>query len=161
MFGLITMLLSTLGATGMGSALKIVGGLVQSFNDAREKKAERELARDLAISGQAIDFQKATFGEPDAATAKFTRATRRFIALMGMFNFFVISVLCTLWPDVELITFTPPEQKEIYTFLWGFIKVPAGDVGPTTAITTGHITLVSITTLGAIIGFYFTPGGKK
>jgi hypothetical protein len=24
-----------------------------------------------------------------------------------------------------------------------------------------QITLVSITTLGAIIGFYFTPGGKK
>ena len=71
MVGLVTMLVSTLGATGMGSILKIAGGLVQSLNEAREKKAERELARDLAISGQQIDFQKATFGETDASTAKF------------------------------------------------------------------------------------------
>ena len=161
MVGLVTMLVSTLGATGMGSILKIAGGLVQSFNEAREKKAERELTRDLAISGAKIDFQKATFGEPDADTAKFTRATRRFIALMGMFNFFVISVLCTIWPAVELITFTPPEQKDTYTFLFGLFTFPIGEQSPTTAITTGHITLVSITTLGAIIGFYFTPGGKK
>ena len=160
MIGLVTMLVTTLGATGMGSILKIAGGMVQSFNEAREKKAERELARDLAMSGQAIDFQKATFGEADASTAKFTRATRRFIAMLGMFNFFVISVLCTIWPDVTLITFTPPEQKEVYSFLFGLVKIPA-DNSPTTAITTGHITLVSITTLGAIIGFYFTPGGKK
>ena len=161
MIGLVTMLVTTLGATGMGSILKIAGGMVQSFNEAREKKAERELARDLAISGQAIDFQKATFGETDASTAKFTRATRRFIALLGMFNFFVISVLCTIWPDVELITFTPPEQKATYKFLFGLFTIPIGEQSPTTAITTGHITLVSITTLGAIIGFYFTPGGKK
>jgi hypothetical protein len=90
MVGLVTMLVSTLGATGMGSILKIAGGLVQSLNEAREKKAERELARDLAISGQQIDFQKATFGETDASTAKFTRATRRLIGFLGMFNLLVI-----------------------------------------------------------------------
>jgi len=44
MFGLITMLLTTLGATGMGSMLKIVGGLVQSISDEREAKAKREMA---------------------------------------------------------------------------------------------------------------------
>ena len=46
MFGLVTMLLSTLGATGMGSMLKIIGGLVQSFSDEREAKAKRESVGD-------------------------------------------------------------------------------------------------------------------
>ena len=54
MIGLVTMLVTTLGATGMGSILKIAGGLVQSLNEAREKKAERELARDLAMSGHLL-----------------------------------------------------------------------------------------------------------
>ena len=56
MFGLVTMLLSTLGATGMGSMLKIVGGIVQSTNDARESKAKRELLRDMSISQANVEF---------------------------------------------------------------------------------------------------------
>lgn len=160
MFGLITMLLTTLGATGMGSMLKIVAGAVQSFNDGKEHKARRELARDLAMSSSDLEFQKAVFGQANEETSAFTRGTRRLIALIGMLNFFVISTLCTIWPGVELITFTPPENKESFSFAWGLIKFPSGaDV--TTAITTGHISLVSIATLGAIIGFYFTPGGNK
>ena len=160
MFGLITMLLTTLGATGMGSMLKIVAGTIQSINDGREAKAKRELARDLAMSSQDIKFQQAVFGNGgDPAASLFTRATRRIIALIGMLNFATISILCTIWPGVELITFTPPENKEALSILWGLVKMPSGaDV--TTAITTGHISLVSIATLGAIIGFYFTPGGK-
>ena len=160
MFGLITMLLTTLGATGMGSMLKIVAGTIQSINDGREAKAKRELARDLAMSSQDIKFQQAVFGNvADPAASLFTRATRRIIALIGMLNFATISILCTIWPGVELITFTPPENKEAVSILWGLVKFPSGaDI--TTAITTGHISLVSVATLGAIIGFYFTPGGK-
>lgn len=161
MFGLITMLLSTLGATGMGSMLKIIGGLVQSFSDEREAKAKREMARDLAMANTNAQFQKAVFGEAtDKESSLFTRGTRRLIALIGMLNFATISILCTLYPSVELITFTPPENKESLSILWGLVKMPSGaDV--TTAITTGHISLVSIATLGAIVGFYFTPGGKR
>ena len=161
MFGLVTMLLSTLGATGMGSILKILGGLVQSISDANEQKAKRELARDLAMSNQDIKFQQAVFGNAsDPEVGMFTRGTRRLIALIGMLNFATISILCTIYPGVELITFTPPENKEAMSILWGLVKMPSGaDV--TTAITTGHISLVSIATLGAIIGFYFTPGGKR
>ena len=161
MFGLITMLLTTLGATGMGSMLKIVAGTIQSINDGREAKAKRELARDLAMSNQDIKFQQAVFGNGgDPAASLFTRATRRIIALIGMLNFATISILCTIWPSVELVTFTPPENKEAVSILWGLVKFPSGaDI--TTAITTGHISLVSIATLGAIVGFYFTPGGKR
>ena len=155
------MLLTTLGATGMGSILKMVGGLFAGIADAKAAAAKRELARDLALSKASIETQKAIFGETNAETSMFTRATRRIIALIGMLNFFVISVLCTIWPGVELITFTPPENKENFSLLWGLVKFPSG-AEVTTAITTGHISLVSIATLGAIIGFYFTPsaGGK-
>jgi len=160
MFGLVTMLLSTLGATGMGSMLKIVAGTVQSINEGREAKAKRELARDLSMASANVEFQKAIFGEVDKDTSMFTRGTRRIIALIGMLNFFVISVLCTIYPSVTLITFTPPENKEAISLIWGLIKFPSGaDI--TTSITTGHIALVSIATLGAIVGFYFTPAGKN
>tara|TARA_Y100000992_G_scaffold247006_1_gene178454 strand:- start:782 stop:1267 length:486 start_codon:yes stop_codon:yes gene_type:complete len=161
MFGLITMLLSTLGATGMGSMLKIIGGLVQSASEAKEQKAKRELARDLAMANSNAAFQKAVFGEAtDKESSLFTRATRRLIALIGMLNFATISILCTVYPDVDLVTFVPPEQFKELNIFWGFFKMPL-DSGVTTSITTGHIALVSITTLGAIIGFYFTPGGKR
>ena len=161
MFGLVTMLLSTLGATGMGSILKILGGLVQSISDGNEAKQKREMARDLAMSQSDIEFQKAVFGNnSDPESNLFTRATRRLIALIGMLNFATISIICTIWPNVELITFTPPENKESISILWGLAKFPSG-AEVTTSITTGHISLVSIATLGAIIGFYFTPGGKR
>jgi hypothetical protein len=160
MFGLITMLLSTLGATGMGSMLKIVGGIFQSISDAKASKERRELIRDMQIRQMDVEFQKMLVGETDKDTGMFTRTTRRLIAFMGMLNFFVISVLCTLYPNTTLITFTPPENKEKIDILWGLIKFPSG-AEITTSITTGHIALVAITTLGAIIGFYFTPGGRR
>jgi len=159
MFGLITMLLTTLGATGMGSILKMAGGLFAAISDAKAASAKRELARDLALSKASIEMQQAIFGETNEKTSIFTRTTRRIIALIGMCNFFVISVLCTIWPGVELITFTPPENKENFSLLWGLVEFPSG-AEVTTAITTGHISLVSIATLGAIIGFYFTPSAS-
>lgn len=144
----------------MGSMLKILGGIVQSANDAKEAKARRELVRDMSLAKADVEFQKAVFGEVDRDTSIFARATRRLIAFMGMLNFAVISILCTLYPNTTLITFTPPENKESINVLWGLLKFPSGEE-VTTAITTGHISLVAITTLGAIIGFYFTPGGKR
>ena len=62
MFGLITMLLSTLGATGMGSMLKIVGGIFQSISEAKAAKERRELVRDMQIRGMDNDFQKMLVG---------------------------------------------------------------------------------------------------
>jgi len=159
MFGLITMLLSTLGATGMGSMLKIIGGIAQSRSLANEARAKRELIRDMSLQKSNAEFQQAVFGEADKDAGMFTRGTRRIIALIGMLNFAVISILCTLWPTVELVTFTPPENKENFSLLWGLVVFPSSDP-ITTAITTGHISLVSVATLGCIIGFYFTPGGK-
>ena len=160
MFGLVTMLLSTLGATGMGSMLKIVGGIFQSINEQRAAKAQRELARDLAMTKSNVELQNALFGPANEETSKYTRATRRLIALIGMLNFAIISILCTLYPTIEIITFTPPEQKKAMDILWGLFHRPYGN-SDTLAITTGHIALTSVSILGAIIGFYFTPGGSK
>jgi hypothetical protein len=140
--------------------LKIVGGVFSGISEAKEMQARRELIRDMQLKGADLNFQKAVFGEVNADNSAFTRGTRRLIALIGMCNFAVISILCTLFPGVELITFTPPENKEAISILFGLIKFPSGaDI--TTSITTGHISLVSIATLGAIVGFYFTPGGKR
>ena len=160
MFGLITMLLSTLGATGMGSMLKILGGAFQGMSEAKAAKERRELIRDMQIRDMDHEFQKMLIGETDKDTGMFTRATRRIIAFMGMLNFAIISILCTLFPNTTLVTFTPPENKEATEILWGLITFPSG-TEITSTITTGHISLVAITTLGAIIGFYFTPGGRK
>lgn len=160
MFGLITMLLSTLGATGMGSMLKIVAGIVDRFGAAKEAKEKRELIREMELRKANVEFQKAVFGELNDDNTKYTRTTRRILALIGMLNFFTISVLCTIWPSVELITFTPPEHKDTFTFLFGLVKIPLGSQ-TAVAITTGHISLISVTMLGAIIGFYFTPAGRK
>ena len=160
MFGLITMLLSTLGATGMGSTLKIIAGIFDRIGAAKESKEKREILREMDLRKADVEFQKAVFGEANNDNSAFTRGTRRLIALIGMLNFATVSILCTLYPTVELITFIPPEQAKEISILWGLYRMPI-DQGITTAITTGHISLVSITTLGAIIGFYFTPGGKR
>lgn len=160
MFGLIAMLFSTLGATGMGSMLKIIAGIIDRAGAAKESREKREILREMDLRNADIEFQKAVFGEANENNSMFTRATRRLIALIGMLNFFTISVLCTLWPGVELLTFNPPENKEKISILFGAFKIPMGS-DTVVAITTGHISLISITMLSAIIGFYFTPGGRK
>ena len=58
MFGIITMLLTTLGATGMGSMLKIVGGLFAGISDAKDAKAKRELIYVDDLANACIFFMK-------------------------------------------------------------------------------------------------------
>ena len=159
MFGLITMLLSTLGATGMGSMLKIVAGIIDRIGAAKESREKRELIREMQLREADIKFQESVFGGVDEAST-YTRTTRRIIALIGMLNFSTISILCTIYPSVELVTFIPPSHLTEFSLFWGFITLPINQ-GATVAITTGHIALTSIATLGAIVGFYFTPSGRK
>ena len=110
MFGLLTMLLSTLGATGMGSMLKMVGGIVASIAEKKAAGEKRELARELALSKANAELQKNLFGEPDKEMAMFTRATRRFLAVIGMCNFAVISILCTL---ISSAVFLPDPHHQL------------------------------------------------
>lgn len=158
MFGLITMLVSTLGATGMGAMLKVIAGIVDRYGAAKESAQKRELIREMQLRKADIEFQQAVFGGNDEA-GRFTRSTRRIIALIGMCNFAIISILCTIFPSVELITFLPIENATNINFLWGLVKIPLNS-GTTVVITTGHIALSSVATLSAIVGFYFVPGGR-
>ena len=159
MFGLITMLVSTLGATGMGSMLKIIAGAIDRICDAKEAKEKRKLAAQLKEVEINTELYKALFGGNDQS-AGFTRYTRRIIAIMSMVNIMIISILCTIWPDVPFITFTLPEFREGLTLFWGIIKFPATQ-SMTVIITTGHMALMTLTMLSAMIGFYFTPAGRK
>lgn len=157
MTGLITMLVSTMGATGMGSALKIIGGIFDRLAAAQEAKEKRELARELQLRDADIEFQKAIFGDTEGGA--FARATRRLLAIIGMLNLAAISILCTLWPSAALVTFVPPANRPDFSLFWGLVNVPL-ETGTTVVITTGHLALATVTILAAIIGFYFTPGGR-
>jgi hypothetical protein len=162
MFGLITMLVTTLGATGMGSILKIIAGIFDRAVAAREAKEKRKILREANNRGLDHDFQKQVFGDAteNPTIALHSRTTRRWVAIIGMCNFFVVSVACTLFPSAELITFVLPEHREAWSFLWGLVKVPSA-APSTVVISTGHIAMGSMATLSAIIGFYFTPGGRQ
>ena len=157
MVGLLTMIFSTLGATGMGSVLKMLGGLVDRWAAASETRAKNELLREVERSKIDVKWQESIFGNDEGG--RFARGTRRIIAVIGMLNFATISILCTIWPSVPLITFTPPEQREGFSFLWGLVDFPSGSAA-TVVVTTGHLAITSLVTLGAIVGFYFTPGGR-
>jgi hypothetical protein len=159
MVGLLTMIFSTLGATGMGSLLKILGGLFDRMAAASETRAKRELLDYIEKSKLSVEWQGAVFGNDESG--RFARGTRRIIALIGMCNFAVISILCTLWPGAELTTFKLPEHRSNFELLWGLIRLPMDAGEPTVVITTGHLALTAMVTLGAIVGFYFTPGGRK
>jgi hypothetical protein len=157
MFGLVTMLVSTLGATGMGSILKIIAGIVDRIAAGKEAQEKREMLREMRMAEASIEFQRSVFGNDEGG--RFARSTRRLLALIGMLNFAAISILCTLWPTVPLITFVPPANRSEFSLLWGLFKFPL-DNSTTVAITTGHLALSALVTLGAIVGFYFTPGGR-
>jgi len=159
MFSIITMLLSTLGATGMGSLLKIFGGIVDRWGAAKEAREKRKMMATLRSQKISTDLYAQIFAG-DSEGAKWSRATRRMLALIGMMNMFVISVICIIWPDVPLITFTMPEYREGVRLLWGLVEFPSS-TAITTVITTGHITLMTMTILASVIGFYFCPGGRK
>ena len=71
MFGLITMLLSTLGATGMGSMLKIVGGIFQSISEAKAaKEAFFTSATAIVKPVTSIDGDRIGKGVPGEITCK-------------------------------------------------------------------------------------------
>ena len=160
MFGLITMLVSTLGATGMGSILKMVGGIVAASAEKKAAAEKRELARELAVSRANADLQKNLFGEPDKETAMFTRATRRFLAVIGMCTLSTITLLTTVYPSVPVLTTTNIDGEGRNSFLWGLVDLQAAQAHM--AITTGHISLFAVTCIyPLIVGFYFTPGGRR
>ena len=58
MFGLITMLLTTLGATGMGSMLKIVGGLFAVYQMLKKQNIKESLLEICSFKKLILNFKK-------------------------------------------------------------------------------------------------------
>ena len=154
MFELLTLFLTGGGSAAMGSILK---GVFGAITDARQQKYEMEMARECRNNEFAMEFQKTLNSGPGGA---FTRATRRMLALIGMFTLSFITCITTIFPSVPLISTTNITGEGKREFLFGLISFPA-EQAPL-VVTTGHIALFEATVvLPLIIGFYFTPGGRR
>ena len=138
----------------MGSILK---GVFGAMTDARKQKYEMEMARECRNNEFAIQFQQALNSGPGGA---FTSATRRMLALIGMSTLSFITCITTIYPSIPLISTTNITGEGKREFLFGLISFPA-EQAPL-VVTTGHIALFEATVvLPLIIGFYFTPGGRR
>lgn len=162
MIALILTLLPMLGSAGAGSLLKMLGGIAQEFMASRSLAQREKMALILQLNKSDNEFQKAVFGgnNEDSRSALFTR---RILAIIGMCTFCTIAILATLFPSVQLVTFTPAEQAgggEVSIF-FGLLSFPKSASVVTTVVTTGHLALMAMHALVMILAFYFTPGGRK
>jgi len=154
MFELLTLFLTGGGSAAMGSILK---GVFGAMTDARQQKYEMEMARECRNNEFAIKFQESLNNGPGGA---FTRATRRMLALIGMSTLSFITCVTTIYPSIPLISTTNITGEGKREFLFGLLSFPA-EQAPL-VVTTGHIALFEATVvLPLIIGFYFTPGGRR
>ena len=154
MFELLTLFLTGGGSAAMGSILK---GVFGAITDSRQQKYEMEMARECRNNEFALQFQAAINSGPGGA---FTRATRRMLALIGMFTLSFITCITTIFPSVPLVSTTNITGEGRREFLFGLFSFPA-EQAPL-VVTTGHIALFEATVvLPLIIGFYFTPGGRR
>ena len=154
MFELLTLFLTGGGSAAMGSILK---GVFGAITDARKQKYEMEMARECRNNEFALQFQASLNSGPGGA---FTRATRRMLALIGMFTLSFITCITTILPSVPLVSTTNITGEGRREFLFGLFSFPA-EQAPL-VVTTGHIALFEATVvLPLIIGFYFTPGGRR
>jgi len=138
----------------MGSVLKGVFGMM---SDSRQQKFEIEMAREARNNEYALKFQESlNSGEGGA----FTRATRRMLALIGMGTLSFITCATCLYPSVPLTTFSNITGEGRNEFLFGLLSFQAAQAPM--VVTTGHIALFQATVvLPMIVGFYFTPGGRR
>lgn len=154
MFELITLFLTGGGSAAMGSILKGVFGMI---TDSRQAKYDMEMARECRNNEWALKFQQSlNSGEGGA----FTRATRRMLALIGMCTFSFVTCITTVYPSIPILTSTNLTGEGERSFLFGLVTFPASQTPM--VVTTGSISLFSCSVvLPMIIGFYFTPGGRR
>ena len=154
MFELLTLFLTGGGSAAMGSMLK---GVFGAINDSRQQKYELEMAREARNNEFAIKFQESLNGGDGGA---FTRATRRLLALILVSTLSAVVILCTLFPSAEIVTLTNPSGEGATEFLFGLITFPAKQTP--ISLTTGHLaTYFVVIICPMVVGFYYTPGGRK
>jgi hypothetical protein len=154
MFEILTMFLTGGGSAALGSILKGVFGTIA---DNRQQKFELELARECRGNEFALKFQQQmSSGEG----GKFTRATRRLLAVILMSTLSTVVILCTLFPSAEIITLSNPNGDGQTSFLFGLVTYPSQQTP--VALTTGHLATYFVVILAPmVVGFYYTPGGRK
>lgn len=154
MFELLTMFLTGGGSAALGSILKGVFGTIA---DNRQQKFELELAREARGNEFALKFQQQLNNGPGG---KFTRATRRLLALILISTLSAVVILCTLYPSAEIITLSNASGEGKTEFLFGLISFPAKQ--SPIMVTTGHLSAYFVVILcPMVVGFYYTPGGRK
>lgn len=155
MFEILTMFLTGGGSAALGSILK---GIFGTIADNRQHKFELELAREARGNEFALKFQEQL---NNGEGGKFTRATRRLLAVILVSTLSAVVILCTLFPSAEIITLSNPASGEGNTsFLFGLISYPSKQTP--VALTTGHLATYFVVILAPmVIGFYYTPGGRK
>ncbi len=125
--------------------------------DSRQQKFELEMAREARNNEFALKFQESLNSGDGGA---FTRATRRMLALIGMGVIAFVTCITAVYPSVPLLSTTNITGEGRTEILFGLLSFPA-EQAPL-VVTTGHIALFEATVvLPLIIGFYFTPGGRR
>jgi len=154
MFELLTLFLTGGGSAAMGSVLKgVFGALV----DSRQHRFELEMAREARNNEQAVKFQE-SINSGDAGG--FVRGTRRMLALIGMSTLSFVTCITAIYPTVPLVSVTNITGEGRNELLFGLISLQASQAP--LVVTTGHIALFQATVvLPMIVGFYFTPGGRR
>ncbi len=142
------------GSAALGSILKGVFGTIA---DNRQQKFELELAREARGNEFALKFQQQLNNGPGGA---FTRATRRLLALILIGTLSAVVILCTLYPSAEIITLSNASGEGKTEFLFGLLSFPAKQ--SPIMVTTGHLSAYFVVILcPMVVGFYYTPGGRK
>jgi hypothetical protein len=153
-FELLTLFLTGGGSAAMGSLLKGVFGMMV---DSRQQKYELEMAREARNNEFAVEFQ-ASLNSGDGGM--FTRATRRMLAFMGMGAITFVTCITAIYPSVPILSTKNITGEGRTELLFGLISFPAEQTNM--VITTGHLCLFECSVvLPMIVGFYFTPGGRR
>ena len=147
---------SLVGSAAAGSAIKIVAGLLQNWSDAKQRREELEHERWMDKQGMAIQAHKALEG------SSYTKTTRRILALSVCWTFCIIAAFCTVFPDIYILVLpaTQPEPTT-HSFLFGLYQYQTATRMEPVYITTGTMAYAAIHFCGMVLGYYFTPIGKK
>lgn len=155
MIELITLIASAIGPAGMGSAMKMVAGFLDSRSAASEAREKREILRELDNRGIDNETLQIINGQDGGG-----RLNRRIALVIGMSTFSICQILCVLFPSAPIVTFTLPESLSGLSLFWGLVAFPSS-TAITVTLTTGHLALMGFQMMSLMFGFYFTPGGRK
>jgi len=146
------------GAMGLGSIIKIGAGFLDAKAANSEIKAKQELLREARDAETAKIFQDSLTGNTEGGL--FSRHTRRMLALIGVCTLSICTIHCTLFPADPFITLPSLASGEgLRTIDLLFFSIPLSN--DPIQLTLGHLAASNYIALNMILGFYFTPGGRR